>query len=530
LRVLSGIFCRKFGAMEGRPSKMQKLAHATMDEDRTASEFTGESNSADDVDQQIPSSVLTNDAPIENTISNVQLQQQAQVDIGDAITAPPLSKNALKKLKRKEHFEATREQWKADQKEKNKAKKERKREERAIARQNAIADPSVDVTTTPAPQQEKIKPHHQRATHLPITILFDCDFDDLMTDKEVQSLSSQITRSYSENKNSPYRANIVISSFNKRLKTRFDTVLAQFYKGWKNVKFIEQGFDSEEAQAACLTPMEENNGKLRRKIAGGLANYIKDTPSGKRASLPTDGDNTEGTKIDDPTEGEHIRDGTSSEKSGNTIRNPVPKAHPLEAPPHEIIYLTADSDDTLTHLSPHTTYVIGGLIDRNRHKGICYKRASDRGIKTAKFPIKDYLDMASRSVLATNHVVEIMVRWLECGDWGEAFLKVMPKRKGGVLKEATEQKDEEGVESPLEEPEIDVDSTVADVQSHDQGIADTAQQAIDMGEEPIHSREIENPLLVNEEMDMVDLKDAKHPEEGSFAGKETLQEPSKELP
>ena len=42
--------------------------------------------------------------------------------------------------------------------------------------------------------------------------------------------------------------------------------------------------------------------------------------------------------------------------------------------------------------------------------------------------------MTSRFVLATNHVCEIMLRWLELGAWGEAFMKVMPKRKGGVLK------------------------------------------------------------------------------------------------
>ncbi|KAK5396728.1 tRNA (guanine(9)-N(1))-methyltransferase, partial [Exophiala xenobiotica] len=44
------------------------------------------------------------------------------------------------------------------------------------------------------------------------------------------------------------------------------------------------------------------------------------------------------------------------------------------------------------------------------------------------------MDMQSRKVLTTNHVVEIMIRWLECGDWGEAFMKVIPKRKGGKLR------------------------------------------------------------------------------------------------
>lgn len=37
--------------------------------------------------------------------------------------------------------------------------------------------------------------------------------------------------------------------------------------------------------------------------------------------------------------------------------------------------------------------------------------------------------MASRVVLTTNQVVEIMLKWLECRDWQEAFLKVIPQRK-----------------------------------------------------------------------------------------------------
>jgi len=44
--------------------------------------------------------------------------------------------------------------------------------------------------------------------------------------------------------------------------------------------------------------------------------------------------------------------------------------------------------------------------------------------------------MNSRSVLATNHVSEIMLKWLELGDWGEAFIQVIPKRKGGKLRGA----------------------------------------------------------------------------------------------
>lgn len=103
-------------------------------------------------------------------------------------------------------------------------------------------------------------------------------------------------------------------------------------------------------------------------------------------------------------------------------------------PDGEVVYLTADSPNTLHTLSPYSTYIIGGIIDRNRHKGICYKRATERGIKTAKLPIGEYMHMLDRHVLATNHVNEIMVNWLEDGDWGKSFMKVIPQRKGGVLK------------------------------------------------------------------------------------------------
>ncbi len=115
---------------------------------------------------------------------------------------------------------------------------------------------------------------------------------------------------------------------------------------------------------------------------------------------------------------------------------PSPTSQPNAEEEGEVIYLTSDSPYTLDRLKPYSTYIIGGLVDKNRHKGICYKTACDKGIKTAKLPIGEYMEMQSRFILATNHVVEIMVRWLECGNWGDAFMKVMPKRKGGKLREA----------------------------------------------------------------------------------------------
>jgi len=123
------------------------------------------------------------------------------------------------------------------------------------------------------------------------------------------------------------------------------------------------------------------------------------------------------------------------------------------------VYLSSDSDETLAELKPYSTYIVGGLVDKNREKGICHKRAVQEGVRTARLPIGDYMDMASRKVLATNHVNEIMLRWLECGNWGEAFMKVIPKRKGGHLKDQVE---EDGQQDEDDEVGVDADVAVDD--------------------------------------------------------------------
>lgn len=128
----------------------------------------------------------------------------------------------------------------------------------------------------------------------------------------------------------------------------------------------------------------------------------------------------------------------------------------------ELVYLSSDSEETLTEIKPYSTYIIGGLVDRNQHKGVCHQRATEMGIRTAKLPIGDYIQMASRTVLATNHVVEIMVRWLQLRDWGEAFMQTLPARKGGTLKYTGDASPQDGGAESSSEKEIalDADETV----------------------------------------------------------------------
>jgi len=62
------------------------------------------------------------------------------------------------------------------------------------------------------------------------------------------------------------------------------------------------------------------------------------------------------------------------------------------------VYLTADSETVLETLDDNTTYIIGGLVDKNRYKGLCFEEAKKREVRTARLPIGKYLEGNSRKV------------------------------------------------------------------------------------------------------------------------------------
>ncbi|KAK2465959.1 hypothetical protein APHAL10511_001600 [Amanita phalloides] len=74
---------------------------------------------------------------------------------------------------------------------------------------------------------------------------------------------------------------------------------------------------------------------------------------------------------------------------------------PAMAAQNAVVYLTADSEEELLHLSPDETYIIGGLCDHNRYKvNLCLNKANKSGIRTARLPIGRYLaSLPTRKVL-----------------------------------------------------------------------------------------------------------------------------------
>ncbi|CDO92823.1 unnamed protein product [Kluyveromyces dobzhanskii CBS 2104] len=248
---------------------------------------------------------------------------------------PPegVSKSAWKKICRKKRFEET----KAEYLQGRKVKKARARQVR----------------------REKLKEYTDRGEEIPdelkrppkvnlnqkdsgITIILDCSFDELMHEREIVSLSTQVVRAYSSNKRENNYAKIKVTSFGKRLKQRFDNDLSNSnYTNWKNFEFCAD------------------------------------------ATLPTE----------------------------------------------NAVYLTADTDEKIDTLEPGTTYIVGGIVDKNRHKNLCLNKAKELNIPTRRLPIGEFINLFGRKVLTTSHMVQLMLRYFDNKDWKEAFESVLPPRK-----------------------------------------------------------------------------------------------------
>ncbi|KAI4760343.1 hypothetical protein E4T52_04099 [Aureobasidium sp. EXF-3400] len=401
----------------------------------------------------------------------------------DATSNPPLSKSMQKKLRKQAEWDAKKEDRKIWRKEKNQAKKERKREEKR---------------TNPDAWKEKQK-QWVKPTMLPITLLIDCDFDNLMRDNERISLGGQLTRCYSDNKNAPFRAHLAVCSFNGKLRERFDGILNKSYQNWKGVRFLDEDFVVASEKAKEWMADDKRGGRL----AGVFEKYAPANPV-----IAEEQQETANTQVipntDAPTEANTEETKTEENKSQETkLEAPKSKPqHPIYIKPTslppadlealhaqaETIYLSADSDYTLTELKPFSTYIIGGLVDKNREKGICAARAAAAGVKTARLPIGDYLAMASRKVLTTNHVHEIMLKWLECGDWGEAFMKVIPKRKGGQLKGYA---GEGGEEVDGEDDADEENDHVEEIEERDEDEAEEENEADAVAEQTVEAEKTE---------------------------------------
>ncbi|GAA6041537.1 hypothetical protein JCM8097_004250 [Rhodosporidiobolus ruineniae] len=302
----------------------------------------------------------------------------------DGAPQPAMSKSALKRQRKQEAFQAAKLQRRAHEKEKRKAKTA---EVRRLVAEGLMDKPAKKKKTV-----GKQTPHGAR-------IVVDMGFDSLMTEKEVKSMVSQLAYCYSANRSTQTPFPLLISSFNGRLRETLEK--RGDHTSWRGVEWWEEGFEAlyegEATDEGAGVAVEISSMELQAECSGPAASTSTSTSSPPLVKI--------GALAGRP-------------------RSSCPKS--------SVIYLTGDSPNVLTSLEPGKTYVLGGIVDRNRHKNLCLNKANELGIAHAQLPIGEFLpEMQTRKVLTVNQVYEILINWAadEHGDWREALRKVMPERK-----------------------------------------------------------------------------------------------------
>jgi tRNA (guanine9-N1)-methyltransferase len=195
----------------------------------------------------------------------------------------------------------------------------------------------------------------------PGAIVIDLGFDNLMLDGEITSMVSQLTYVYAANRTAKCPVSTVLhTSFSPEHSPRlWDKMGRAQWHRWNRMFFWNGGVD---ALSATMKEEKEKGEEWtlppKKKVTG-------DLPS------PDD--------LSDP-------------------RLPFP-------PSRQLVYLSADAEEELTTLSEDEVYIIGGIVDRNRHKNLCQGKAEGLGIRTARLPIGSFIEnLPTRKVLTVNQV------------------------------------------------------------------------------------------------------------------------------
>lgn len=117
-------------------------------------------------------------------------------------------------------------------------------------------------------------------------------------------------------------------------------------------------------------------------------------------------------------------------------------------PREKLVYLTADTETVLQEFDREKVYVIGGIVDHNRLKGVTRAKADEQGIGTMQLPLGEHIEMGSFSrVLAVNHVLSIVLELQAGGKWRQVLEKCIPGRKKFIDQITPNQSEDKGAAS-----------------------------------------------------------------------------------
>jgi len=348
---------------------------------------------------------------------------EAEPSIAGATSDAPESKNAYKRRIKAEKWESEKKQRRKDLKMRKKSRAEAQRQlsnwsksEKGELAQNEPEPKEEPILRT---EEELIEWRLERKEAKNETdrrylencansfaVVIDCLWEEHHNERALKSLCQQIYYSYGLNKKSPNPAALYLTGVGPLLRKQLQ----------------KQGMDQ------WLGPTNYNE------------DYM-DMVQFQQGAVESPATNISIT-------------GVGKEELNNSYRNA------LTVNKKQLVYLSSDAEETIDELDPNCAYVIGGIVDRNRLKGITHKKAMDQKLRTVKFPIRDHLALTSTHVLTVNHCVEMLLERQALGDWPSAVQKVIPIRKtksdsqeGNDGKDQQSEEEEEDAEDDEEEDE-----------------------------------------------------------------------------
>lgn len=188
----------------------------------------------------------------------------------------------------------------------------------------------------------------------PAAVVVDLGFDDLMTDQEITSMHSQLGYVYSINRTAkrPFSA-VVHTGFSPATSPRLWNKMGKAqWPRWARMWFMKDdvgdiakvlGKTEDEVEAEGGAAVE---GAVEAEPEAQDTEHVESSAPAP-AAAPASGAATPFAHLE--------------RRLATTLPSTIPRTHKL-------VYLSADADEELTTLAEDEVYILGGIVDRNRHK------------------------------------------------------------------------------------------------------------------------------------------------------------------
>lgn len=211
-------------------------------------------------------------------------------------------------------------------------------------------------------------------------VAVDCSFDHLMRVEEVCSLAKQIRHMYGHNVRSEQPLHLVLTSLGEA--TPGEKVEVDHFADLQKA-MQEASTANASAVAATSTTVDAAEGAQATDDA-------RASPSAASSATPA-------TPVCTTRSVLQRMDGFDRLALDRTTA-----AYTDCFPRSSLVYLTAESPNVIDKLDPSKVYIIGGIVDHNRMKGLCHRLATEGDIPTARLPIPEFLVNDKRTVITVN--------------------------------------------------------------------------------------------------------------------------------